>query len=213
MKNTKFELLGRMQRQYHQNNPWRLSQGGLYVPHAYIENSPSDLSYWDDVGFVLNKRRVIVWWQHPRYVYANAITKKAWHEAGDGPQDNWLTEGCTKNYRQMGKSRKKIISYTSRQPSSEQEAHYNRLGDIQARLTTEGIDCDVSTSWKRERLVWATGISLTAPLEVRSEAELASVALLARRLLLGQTTLGKEFPGYRYTHADWLREQDKKARA
>jgi hypothetical protein len=39
--------------------------------------------------------------------------------------------------------------------------------------------------------------------------ELATVVLLARRLILGQTTLEAEFPEYRYTHADWLREQEK----
>jgi len=33
------------------------------------------------------------------------------------------------------------------------------------------------------------------------------VAGLARRLILGQTTLDAEFPGYRYGKADWLREQ------
>ena len=62
-------------------------------------------------------------------------------------------------------------------------------------------------SWKQERLTWATGVSLVAPLEVRNERELAAVALLARRLLLGQTTLASEFPGYRYRQGDWLREQ------
>jgi len=35
----------------------------------------------------------------------------------------------------------------------------------------------------------------------------ATVAKLARRLILGQTTLGAEFPAYRYDKADWLREQ------
>lgn len=72
----------------------------------------------------------------------------------------------------------------------------------------EGVESDVSPSWKRECLNWATGISLVAPLEVRNEAELALVAKLARRLILGQTTLAEEFPGYRYGKADWLREQE-----
>ena len=33
-------------------------------------------------------------------------------------------------------------------------------------------------------------------------------ASMARRLLLGQTTLQNEFPDYRYGRADWLREQE-----
>lgn len=210
MKNAKFELFGRMQRQYHRSHPWRLSQGGLYIPHSYAEMRPDSLSWWGDVGFILNGRRVIVWWQHPRHVYSDALNDQSWQEAGDGPRDKWLTEGSTKNYRKVGASRKKIVSYTSRQPSEEQQRYYDKLRDIRNRLTTEGVDFEVSASWQRERLAWATGVSLIVPMEVRSEDELALVAKLARRLILGQTTLEAEFPGYRYSRADWLREQGEK---
>lgn len=209
MKNAKHELFGRMQRQYHRHHPWRLSQGGLFIPHSYADTKPDSLSGWDDVGFILNGRRVIVWWQHPRHVYADALDAQSWQEAGDGPQDDWLTEGSTKNYRRVGASRKKVVSYTSRQPSVEQTQHYDLLRAIRQRLTTEGIDLEVSTSWKWERLAWSMGVSLVAPLEVRNEEELAMVALLARRLILGKTTLAAEFPGYRYSRAEWLHEQDK----
>ena len=109
----------------------------------------------------------------------------------------------------MGASRKKVVSYTCRHPSAEQELYYDLLRSIRDCLTTKGIDFEVSASWKRESLTWATGMSLVAPIEVRNEIELASVAVLARRLILGQTTLETEFPGYRYNRADWLREQGK----
>lgn len=207
MKNAKYELFRRMQRQYHRRHPWRLSHGGLFIPHSYADTQPDSLSWWDDVGFILNKRRVIVWWRHPRHVYAEAIEEQSWKEAGDGPQDDWLIEGSTKNYRRVGTSRKKVVSYTSRQPSAEQNRHYDLLRNIQERLATEGIDLNVSPSWKRECLTWATGVSLAAPLEIRNEVELAAIALLARRLILGQTTLENEFPGYRYDRNEWLKEQ------
>lgn len=77
MKNTKFELYGRMQRQYHRRHSWGMSQGGLNIPHSYTETAPDGLSWWDDVGFILNGRRVIVWWQHPRQVYADAIQEQS----------------------------------------------------------------------------------------------------------------------------------------
>ena len=51
------------------------------------------------------------------------------------------------------------------------------------------------------------GVSLVAPMEVRSESDLTDVADLAKRLMLWKTTLQKEFPGYQYGRADWLREQ------
>ena len=63
-------------------------------------------------------------------------------------------------------------------------------------------------SWHRERLTWATGVGLVVPLEVRTEREIAVVASLAKQLILGQTSLQAEFPDYRYTKADWLREKN-----
>jgi len=208
MKNPKQEQLKLMQRQYHRCNQWRLRMSGLYIPHSYAETKPDSLSWWDDVGFILNGRRIIVWWQHPRHIYAGALEKLSWQEAGDSPHDNWLTAGSTKNYKPVGASRKKIVSYTSRQPSEAQSQYYDKLRIIRQRLTGEGIDLDVAPSCKFERLNWAMGISLVAPMEVRNENELAMLAMLAKRLLLRQTTLEAEFPGYRYSRAGWVREQE-----
>ena len=184
-----------------------MSQDGLFIPHSYAETPPDSLSWWDDVGFILNGRRVIVWWQHPRQVYADALDEQSWQDAGAGPQDDWLTEGGTKNYQRVGASRKKMVSYTSRQPSEEQRRHDERQRTIRERLSTEGIALEVAPAWKRERLPWAMGVTLIAPLDVRHEDELASLARLARHLMLGRTTLDAEFPGYRYGRDDWLREQ------
>jgi hypothetical protein len=106
----------------------------------------------------------------------------------------------------LGASRKKIASDASRQPSDAQRLYYERLEEIRNRLTKEGVDVEVSLLWKMERLTWAMGVSLIAPSEVRNESEAASLARLARRLILGETTLDVEFPEYRYNRADWLRE-------
>ena len=35
MKNPHYESLGRRMREYHRTHQWRLSEGGLYIPHAY----------------------------------------------------------------------------------------------------------------------------------------------------------------------------------
>lgn len=207
MKIARLERLAQLQRQYHRAHQWRLSQGGLFIPHSYSNMTPDSLSYWDDVGFILNGRRVIVWWQHPRHVYSDAVSKKAWEEVGDGPKDDWLFDGATKNYKRVGRSRKKLVSYTSRKPSAEQRQFYDLLDQTIARLSSEGIDNDVSASWKWERMNWAMGVSLVAPMEVRNESELASVANLARRLILGQITLAAQFPSYQYGRTEWLSEQ------
>lgn len=206
MKDHRQERLGRLQREYHRNHPWRLGPGGLFVPHSYAEIKPDALSWWDDVGFILNRRRVIVWWRHPRDLYRTAIDELAHEQAGDYPRDDWLTQGAIPNYRKVGRSRKKIVSYTCRPPSEASRVYFQRLRALEQELAEQGIDCDVRPSSKRRRLSWATGLDLVVPLEVRNVQELAVVADLARRLLLGRTTLDQEFPGYRYAKENWLSE-------
>ena len=210
MKIQHYENLGRRMREYHRRHPWKLSEDGIYIPHSYEHIEPDSLSWWDDVGFILNGRRFMVSWQHPRNLYLSFVQNQAWKEAGDGPKDNWVLDGATKNYRFVGKSgkRKKIISYTCREPSLEQREYYESLHKIQDRLTTEGIDLDVKPDWNWERLRWAMGVNLVAPLEVRNAKELAEVAHLARSLVLQQTTLQQQFPNYFYGRIDWLRDQE-----
>jgi predicted DNA binding CopG/RHH family protein len=206
MKNRGQELLRRMQRQYHQRNPWDL-QNGLYITHSYKEVQPDALSWWDDVGFILNKRRIMIWWQHPRCIYYDTIDEQSLLKAGDGPQDNWFLEEGQKNYRKVGASRKKLIGYTCKKMSVEQRLYYDHLENIRQRISREGIDFDISPSWRRENLNWAVGVDLVVPMEVRNEQELALLVSLTRRLLLRQTTLETEFPDYRYGRSEWLKEQ------
>jgi hypothetical protein len=206
MKDPRQERLRHLQREYHRKHPWGLNAGGLYVPHSYAETLPDALSWWDDVGFILNRRRVIVWWRHPRDMYRNTVVELARAQAGEFPLDDWLLNGATPNYRQVGRSRKKIVSYTCRPPSEASRAYFQGRRTAEEELSEQGVDCDVYPSANRTRQWWATGLDLVAPLEVRNEQELAAVADLARRLLLGQTTLAQEFPGYCYTKERWLAE-------
>jgi hypothetical protein len=198
-----------LQRQYHRQNPWRLSPGGLYVPHCYKETKPDALSYWDDVGFVLNGRRIIVWWTHPRLHYSDALDD-AVRAACPRPETSCsIFDGAIKNYKLIGKSgkRKKLVSYTTRTQSPEWRSYYDELQAMTLQMSATGIDFECRASWKWERLRWAMGVSLVAPLEVRSEKDLAGVADLARRLILQKTTLEDEFPGYRYGRNDWIAER------
>ncbi len=208
MKIPRLEAMRRSQREYHRSHPWGLSEGGLYIPHSYADMTPDSLSRWDDVGFIHNKRRVIVWWQHPRFVYSDAVWDAVHDAVGEGPIDNWLTEGGTKNYKLVGLSRKKLISTTLREPSPAKQAHYALLRSSFERLSDEGVEHSVTVSWKTKRLWWAMGVNIVAPLEVRNEKDLAELASLAKRLIKGQTDLKSEFPDYRYTRQDWLRERE-----
>ena len=210
MKNSHYERLATRMREYHRAHPWNLQKGGLYIPYSYHEMNSDSLTQWDEVGFILNGRRVIVWFRHPRYIYANEVQDQVWKEVGPGPNDNWLFDGATKSYDMVGKSgkRKKLRGYICRSPSSATEAHYQKRREIEEQLTKEGIACTVQPNWKLERLNWAIGVTLIAPLEVRNNHDAAKLAHLARALILRQKDLKEEFSGYSYGRADWVREQE-----
>jgi hypothetical protein len=75
MKNARLERLGRMQRQYHRHHQWKLSRGGLFIPHSYAETKPDSLSWWDDVGFIVNSPRPKGWGLHPGSTAVPHISK------------------------------------------------------------------------------------------------------------------------------------------
>lgn len=105
MKNRHFELLRTKMRDFHRHHPWRL-HNGLFIPHAYTE--PRSLSWWDDVGFILNGRRVMVWWQHPRSKFSDEIAKRAQQEAGVMP-DELLFRDEERQWKRVGRSRKQVV--------------------------------------------------------------------------------------------------------
>lgn len=204
MKNPKQERLRRQMKQYHRHHPWNLGLNGVYIPHLY----PADrqLSWWDDIGFVLNDRRVMVWWVHPRMNYADAIKDMAWEEAGDSPLSSDDLFVSDKVWKKAGRSRKKVIAYKARPTPDAQQEFYAKINIIESRLEAEGIDLAVRPSMTKKSHGWCTGIDLCIPIEVRSDADATGLAVLARRLIKGETTLADEFPGYEYGREAWLAE-------
>jgi len=204
MKNPNEEQLRRRMRQYHRHHPWRLDNR-LFVPHIYPD--AKKLCWWDDVGFILNGYRVMVWWVHPRMKYADAIADLAWKEAGDPPPRDTDFFG-EKQWKKVGRSRKKVISYLMRPISEIQQDYYAKLRTIETRMETGGIDLVVHPTLSVEILSWCRGISLCIPMEVRDKEGISALAAVARRLIKRETTLADEFPGYRYGREDWLAEAE-----
>jgi hypothetical protein len=193
-------------KQYHRNHPWRL-ENGLYIPHAYPKLQ--QLSWWDDVGFILNRRRVMVWWVHPRMKYTEAIGEMAWKEAGTPPVDGRdLFEPSEKIWKKVGRSRKKVVGYSGSPLPDAQREFYAKLEAIEIRMESEGIDLEIRPSISVKTISWCTGIDLCIPIEVRSKEEISALAMLAKRLLKGETTLGNEFPDYQYGRDEWLAEAE-----
>lgn len=207
MKNKKRDRLIELQREYARKRPWRLNADGLFVPHSYEHTEPDGMSYWDDVGFVLAKRRHIIWWQHPRYVYETELSNRVWAAIGPSPREGRFLDGAVPSYKKAGRARKRIVSYELPQPTPEMQDYFAARRELEAKLAAEGIDFEVRPSFKMERLSWAMGASMVAPFEVRSEAELKVLADAAKRLARREVHIDELFEGYRYTREDWLRER------
>lgn len=209
MKNPHLECLAQRMREDHCLHPWSLSLGGLYIPHTYDHMKPDALSHWDEVGFILNGRRFMVWWEHPRAIYRSAIKDLAFKTLGDGPDPGWLVVGATTLYKRVGKAgtRKKPAGHRSRESSDAQKAYYVQLNETIVRLSDEGVDLTIHPFWRWRRMSWGMSVELVVPIEVRNEQELAELAQLARRLVLQQTTLAEAFPGAVYDRASWLSDR------
>lgn len=119
-------------------------------------------------------------------------------------QDVELFDGAEKSYRKVGRSRKKIQGYTMTRRPGEQ-GWLDAVRAEEARLSAEA-EFAVVPSIRVETLAWCRFVDIVAPVEVRSVAELRGLADLVRRILRGETTLEREFPGYVYGKAQWVGE-------
>lgn len=206
MKNPRQERLYRLMRQYYRHDQWQLRKG-LYLPHSYEE--PRKLSWWDDVGFILNGRHVMAWWVHPRMSYVDAIEELAWKATDTTPSEftQLLSrEPSQKIWKKVGRSRKKVVGYQASPWPEGRQAHYDKMFADENRLRLEGIDFEVRPSMTVKAFSWCRGVELCVPVEVRNEKDAEVLADLARRLIKGATTLDTEFPGYRYDRKQWLDE-------
>lgn len=206
MKNRQFELLRHMARQYHRNKRGHQFEQGILVRHDYGEFDANDLSWWDDVQFIFGGLRVTVAWQHPRHVYQGMIKDAAMKAAHHLYEkiDGDLFDGAEKSYKKIGRSRKKVQSYTSIHRPGEQE-WLDAVRAEKARLNMEA-EFSVVPSVTVKTLAWCRFVEMVAPVEIRNSAELRTLADLARRILKGEITLEREFPGYIYGKTNWIDE-------
>jgi|ERR1035437_727785 hypothetical protein len=209
MKNKYFERTRILQKEYGRK-PQHLTDG-IIIRHLY--NSvvdPTIKTWWDDTGFMLNGVRISIWWTHPRNDFKNAVDEIA-HKNVPYPEcDDELDmfSDAIKIYKKVGKSgkRKKIIGYqTNNEVAEARKVWYEKLKAEESRLSAT-TDISITPSFKVESFDWCRGVSICVPIEVQSVDDLKTLCVLVRKLLLGQTTLDKEFPNYTYTKDDWANE-------
>ncbi len=209
MKNPLFELRRRQMKQYHRSHPWDL-KNGMSIYHMYGEEYAKPLTWWDDVGFIRNKYKVVVWWIHPRMDYRDKVENIAYEvcpypDEGINFCDGWFSKKNA-NYIKVGKSRKKVVSYTSPGSRPSVKEWLDQHQAAEEKILTEG-DVVSKPSFKVETLSWCRGVSICAPIEVHGHDDLKALTDLVKRILNGETTIDAEFPGYNYTKENWNAEK------
>ncbi|MDC9594870.1 hypothetical protein [Xenorhabdus sp. IM139775] len=206
MKNRKFERNRRLAKQYHRNQHHNQFEKGILVYHDYSEREPNELSWWDDVAFILGKVRVVVTWRHPRCVYWDKIEDaalEAAHHLYPHSEDDKFFQ-TEKNHKKVGRSRKKV-HYHVLLPNEERRKWGDAVEAEKIRLRKEA-DFIITPSIKVEMLTHYRYVSIVAPIEIRNVEELRQLADLVRRILNRETTLETEFPDYAYGKTQWLAE-------
>ncbi len=205
----------RLARQYHRHQPFPFGRGGVSTRHEY--EPQRQLTWWHDLEFVMNNRRGMVWWIHPRMKYADAIDELAWNEAGKPPRGAHDFDFGKTSWKPLGRSSKRIVAYQSPPIGSARTAYYEKLRGINARLRAESIEYVVSTSMTAAQTNWCTGVDLCIPIEIRRHEDAVALVELTRKLLKQKTTIDGGFPNNRFVRMEWIaksaeREIDSKTR-
>jgi hypothetical protein len=163
---------------------------GVYCELTFEDVASDGLSTTMFLEIESGAERMAVWWQHPRHAYAQAIKALAAKLSSEREASERLA-----------------------QPLPVKEQLARRRVQAQARLSlekslmSEGIDHFAYPGMCVSKCKDVVGMRLVAPVEVRTEDELASLALLARNLVEGKTALNEVFEGLRYGRAEWLADR------
>lgn len=189
------------------DNRWDL-QRGIKVYHVYDEEiKPRDKTYWDDVSFVWRHNYVVVCWTHPRYEYTETVDTQAYEAANrifpDRRHDNMFSGG-TKNYKKLGKSRKKVTSITCPGVNTGKD-FYDAWRDFKETFC-QTSSIEIKPYIRIEQTDYSLFVNICCPIEVRNEDNLKELADIVRSILDRKTTLQELYGDYAYTAKDYIVE-------
>jgi len=197
-------------KRHHSQNrtPWVSNAGGIFNQHDFSATLPDDLSWWEDFWFLFGKRRIQVWWQHPRMVYAERLEDMAYKllEKEKPTLKGEFVDSSRPNWKRVGKGlRKKAVSYTLNLDPRWRTFH-DRWAALEEDLSGQDHGWQISASGNSKPLLRAQGLDLVFPVEVRSEADLLPLRHIAEQYLRGDRTMLHAAPVY--TFSDWQRDRE-----
>jgi hypothetical protein len=193
---------------YHRRHQWDLNRYGLMVRHDYTDMKPGSLSWWDDVGFIFGKRRIMVWWLHPRMVYKDRLDKMAFQHCDEEyPKDeNRLIHSEPIRRKVKHGSRAKTLGYLVSPVFGEKHhRYYDHFNATLASLSQQDHGWDIQPSLKSTVLNWCQGVDLVLPVEIRCEDDLRLLRDVVERHLRGDRSVLSGYSAYTFT--DWQSDQ------
>jgi hypothetical protein len=195
-------------REYHRRHPWKMiNQDGIMVRHLYTNMTPASLTWWDDMGFVFAKRRVMVWWLHPRMVYEDRLEEMAVQQcAAEYPKEgNWLMRSEPIRKKVQQGRRVKTVGHRVLPMSEGYRRYYDHLQAAQDALAQQDHGWVITPSIRSRVLDWCQGVDLVMPVEIRCEDDLRQLRDIVERHLRGGKNVLTGYPAY--TFVDWRADQ------
>jgi hypothetical protein len=194
---------------YHQHHPWEMmNRHGLMVRHDYTDRTPESLSWWDDVGFIFGKRRIMVWWLHPRMLYQDRLEEMAVQQcAEEHPKGkDWLMRSEPIRREVKRGRRVKTVGHRALPISEGYRRYYGHLNATQASLAQQDHGWVIMLSIRSRVLDWCQGVDLVLPVEIRCEDDLRLLRDVVERYLRGDRNVLAGYSAYTFT--DWQADQD-----
>ena len=177
---------------------------GLFIYYVFDEEKKK--SWWTDFGFVLGKTYVKVLFQHPRHIYYDHCDEISYDKANlefpDRYSPSSIFKTATPNYKSVGKSRKKVVSYSTNFETPDE--FYPRWKELREELLKTS-DYEVKSSFNIELSDWARIVSVVYPVELES---IESMNEFKEKIISWMTQKEPFVPEVCYTKKNWNEENE-----
>lgn len=162
-------------------------------------------SWWVDFAFVLGSRRVSVAYQHVRMSYLDAVENKVYTEI-QAPDTDWpFGKSGTPNYRRVGRSRKKAVSWTMEPCPADHSAYFAERNERVKVVQATG-DITVKPEMRIVNTAYSRLVYLSAWDEFWDAGDLCKIRDRIIRVLSGEQ-FSEVFGAVYYSAIDWNKEQ------
>ena len=175
---------------------------GVSVYHVYGGEFKKEKSYWDDTAFRQGSQWVSVAYVHPRYSYESACSDIAYSLVDGFVNTDWKS---TPNYKKVGKSRKKVVSYTLGETCANNNDFFARIEVVENEILRTG-DVVIVPSINVTQTDYSRFVEICIPEEILCEDDLVRLCDIVRNALSDPNYLKTKYIGYSYTKDDYNRE-------